>query len=153
MFPHHKKPKDKCYAPTTGSHAKGDGLFKEVWTQNSIWILFLALWFQRHPLQRNGETVHWNSLVPELWWNSCLSEQLHRGLEGLLHLFCGKDTDKGTVSDQNTRSQVFQKHGLSEKRNFFQLWKNLPLQSSCSSNLLVVLITVIVVAIHKNSNF
>lgn len=33
----HKKPKDKCYAPTTGSHAKGAGLFKEVWTQNSIW--------------------------------------------------------------------------------------------------------------------
>lgn len=37
LFLHHKKPKDKCYAPTTGSHAKGAGLFKEVWAQNSIW--------------------------------------------------------------------------------------------------------------------
>lgn len=30
LFLHHKKPKDKCYAPTTGSRAKGAGLSKEV---------------------------------------------------------------------------------------------------------------------------
>lgn len=84
----------------------------------------IALWFQRHPLQRNGETFHWNSLVPELWWNSGLSEQLHRGPEGLLHLFCGKDTDKATVSDQNTKSQVFRSTAyLKKEKKFFSYGK------------------------------